>query len=58
MWGEAIKVAVVGFSVVFAGLWMLALGVKIMSMFCKVVERKTPDVKTASGVKEVAPVGS
>ena len=40
MWEEAIRVAIVGFSVVFAGLWMLALGVKIMSLFCKLVEKK------------------
>jgi Na+-transporting methylmalonyl-CoA/oxaloacetate decarboxylase gamma subunit len=40
MWSEAIKVAIVGFSVVFAGLWILAIGVKIMSFFCKMVEKK------------------
>ena len=40
MWSEAIRVAVVGFSVVFAGLWMLAISVKIMSFFCKLVEKK------------------
>jgi Na+-transporting methylmalonyl-CoA/oxaloacetate decarboxylase gamma subunit len=40
MWAQAIQVAIVGFIVVFAGLWMLALGVKIMSFFCKIVERK------------------
>ena len=42
MWGEAFTVAIVGFSVVFAGLWMLALGVKIMSFFCKMVTKKPP----------------
>jgi Na+-transporting methylmalonyl-CoA/oxaloacetate decarboxylase gamma subunit len=40
MWGEAIKVAIVGFSVVFAGLWILAGSVKIMSFFCQLVEGK------------------
>ncbi len=40
MWVEAIKVAVVGFLVVFFGLWMLAIGVKIMSLFCKLIEKK------------------
>jgi Na+-transporting methylmalonyl-CoA/oxaloacetate decarboxylase gamma subunit len=35
MWGEAIRVAIVGFSVVFVGLLMLAAGVKIMSLFFK-----------------------
>ncbi|NWG03357.1 MAG: OadG family protein [Syntrophaceae bacterium] len=40
MWGEAIKVAIVGFLVVFFGLWMLAIGVKIMSFFCRMIEKK------------------
>jgi Na+-transporting methylmalonyl-CoA/oxaloacetate decarboxylase gamma subunit len=40
MWGEALRVAIVGFSVVFAGLWMLALGVKIMSFFCKMAGKR------------------
>ena len=40
MWGEAFRVAIVGFCVVFAGLWMLALGVKIMSFFCKLAGKK------------------
>jgi hypothetical protein len=35
MWNEAIRVAIVGFSVVFGGLCMLAIGVKIMSFFCR-----------------------
>jgi Na+-transporting methylmalonyl-CoA/oxaloacetate decarboxylase gamma subunit len=41
MWEQAIRVAIVGFSVVFAGLWMLALGVKIMSFFCRMGRKKT-----------------
>ncbi len=53
MWGEAVKVAIVGFSVVFAGLWMLALGVKIMSFFCRLTQKErkeaTSDVRTVSG---------
>jgi Na+-transporting methylmalonyl-CoA/oxaloacetate decarboxylase gamma subunit len=40
MWDQAIRVAIVGFSVVFAGLWMLAIGVKVMSYFCRLVETK------------------
>ncbi len=40
MWGEAFRVAIVGFIVVFAGLWMLALGVKVMSVFCKMAGKK------------------
>ena len=40
MWGQAVRVAIVGFSVVFAGLWMLALGVKVMSFFCRLVEKR------------------
>jgi Na+-transporting methylmalonyl-CoA/oxaloacetate decarboxylase gamma subunit len=43
MWGEAIRVAIVGFSVVFAGLLMLAAGVKIMSLFCKLGERENKE---------------
>ena len=46
MWGQAVRVAVVGFSVVFAGLCMLALGVKIMSYFCRLVEKRP---KAAAG---------
>ena len=34
MWEEAIKVAVVGFSVVIGGLVMLTIGVKLMSVGC------------------------
>ncbi len=44
MWGEAVKVAIVGFSVVFAGLWMLALGVKIMSFFCRLTQKEKKEV--------------
>jgi Na+-transporting methylmalonyl-CoA/oxaloacetate decarboxylase gamma subunit len=40
MWEQAITVAIVGFSVVFAGLWMLALGVKIMSFFCRLAQKE------------------
>ncbi len=45
MWREAFRVAIVGFSAVFAGLWMLAFGVKIMSFFCKMAGRKAPASK-------------
>lgn len=40
MWEEAVRVAVVGFSVVAAGLVMLAAGVKIMSLFCGLIEKR------------------
>lgn len=40
MWEEAIKVALVGFSVVVGGLVMLAVGVKVMSLLCRLVEQK------------------
>jgi Na+-transporting methylmalonyl-CoA/oxaloacetate decarboxylase gamma subunit len=40
MWSESIKVAIVGFSVVFGGLWILAISVKIMSSLCKLFEKK------------------
>ncbi|HAR96977.1 MAG TPA: hypothetical protein DCR97_13620 [Deltaproteobacteria bacterium] len=40
MWAHAIEVAIVGFSVVFAGLLMLTVGVKIMGFFCKKITKK------------------
>jgi len=40
MWGETIRVAIVGFFVVFAGLLMLTMGLKIMSLFCKLGEKE------------------
>jgi Na+-transporting methylmalonyl-CoA/oxaloacetate decarboxylase gamma subunit len=40
MWGEAIRVAIVGFSIVFGGLCMLAVGIKIMSFFCRLALKK------------------
>jgi len=48
MWGEAFRVAIVGFCVVFAGLWMLALGVKIMSFFCKLAGKKQGGANNAN----------
>ena len=39
-WAMAFKVAAVGISAVFAGLLMLAGGVKIMSFFCRLATRK------------------
>ncbi len=51
MWGQAVRVAVIGFSVVFAGLCMLAIGVKIMSFFCRLVERRA---KAAAGRRSKA----
>jgi Na+-transporting methylmalonyl-CoA/oxaloacetate decarboxylase gamma subunit len=40
MWAHAINVAIVGFSVVFAGLLMLTIGVKIMGFVCKKITKK------------------
>jgi Na+-transporting methylmalonyl-CoA/oxaloacetate decarboxylase gamma subunit len=40
MWGEATRVAIIGFSVVFITLWILAASVKVMTFFCKLVEKK------------------
>jgi Na+-transporting methylmalonyl-CoA/oxaloacetate decarboxylase gamma subunit len=40
MWSHAISVAIVGFLVVFAGLLMLMIGVKIMGFFCKKITKR------------------
>jgi len=40
MWTHALKVASIGFTAVFLGLSMLAAGVKIMSFFCRLVDKK------------------
>jgi hypothetical protein len=40
VWTLAFKVAVIGFSAVFLGLWMLAAGVKVMSFCCRLVSKK------------------
>jgi Na+-transporting methylmalonyl-CoA/oxaloacetate decarboxylase gamma subunit len=40
MWNEATRVAIVGFSVVFITLWILAGSIKVMSFFCKMVDKK------------------
>jgi hypothetical protein len=47
MWIEASRVATVGFVVVFLGLWMLALGVKVMSFFCRMIDKKVPATRPA-----------
>ncbi len=54
MWGEAFKVAIVGFSVVFGGLWMLALGVKIMSFFCRLAQNQKREVKGDANIPAVS----
>ncbi len=54
MWREAFRVAIVGFSVVFAGLWMLALGVKIMSVFCRLTPKEKREVKGDANVPVVS----
>ncbi len=40
MWIEATKVAILGFSVVFLTLAILAVSVKLMSFLCKQIQRK------------------
>jgi Na+-transporting methylmalonyl-CoA/oxaloacetate decarboxylase gamma subunit len=40
MWTEATRVAVIGFSVVFITLFILAASVKMMSFFCRMFEGK------------------
>lgn len=40
MWTEATRVAIIGFSVVFITLCILAGSVKVMSFFCKRIEKK------------------
>jgi len=40
MWAEATKVAIIGFSVVFMTLAILAVSVKLMSFFVKQIQRK------------------
>ena len=40
MWSEATRVAIVGFSVVFITLWILAASVKVMTFFCRLSEKK------------------
>ncbi len=40
MWVEAARVAVLGFSVVFLTLAILAGSVKVMSFFCGLFEKK------------------
>ena len=55
MWGQAVRVAIVGFSVVFAGLCMLALGVKVMSFFCRLVEKRPKAARKAGGTSKAVP---
>jgi hypothetical protein len=40
MWLEATRVALIGFSVVFITLWILALSVKLSTLFCRLIEKK------------------
>jgi Na+-transporting methylmalonyl-CoA/oxaloacetate decarboxylase gamma subunit len=40
MWIEATKVAIMGFSVVFLTLAILAGSVKVMSLVCKRIQKK------------------
>ncbi|MEW6672914.1 MAG: OadG family protein [Thermodesulfobacteriota bacterium] len=45
MWAESLKVAVIGFSVVFVSLGVLALSVWMMSMFFKHEDKKAEEVQ-------------
>lgn len=45
--GEALKVAIIGFSVVFLTLVILSISVKIMSAVCKVFEARGKRRKAA-----------
>ena len=40
MWTEALRVAIIGFTVVFATLLILAISVKIMSLLCNYMGAK------------------
>lgn len=40
MWAQALNVAIFGFSVVFATLFILSLSVKLMSFVCKRFDKK------------------
>jgi len=40
MWNEAIRVAMIGFAGVFSVLIILTISVKIMSFFCKLIDKK------------------
>jgi Na+-transporting methylmalonyl-CoA/oxaloacetate decarboxylase gamma subunit len=40
MWIEATRVAIIGFSIVFITLIILALSVKVMSFFCSLGKKK------------------
>jgi hypothetical protein len=40
IWTHALKVAGIGLTAVFVGLWMLAAGVKIMSFCCGLLTKK------------------
>jgi len=45
MWKEALKVAMIGFSVVFVALWVLAVSVRLMSLFFRHDEKKAVEVQ-------------
>jgi len=40
MWSEVLRLAVIGFSAVLITLGILAISVKVMSFFCKSVEKR------------------
>jgi len=45
MWKEAVTVAAIGFSVVFTALWVLAVSVRLMSVFFRRDEKKAEEVQ-------------
>jgi len=44
MWKEALEVAAIGFSVVFVSLWVLAVSVRLMSIFFREDKKKAEEV--------------
>jgi Na+-transporting methylmalonyl-CoA/oxaloacetate decarboxylase gamma subunit len=45
MWQEALKVAAVGFTGVFLALWLLAVSVRVMSLFFRHEDKKAGEVR-------------
>lgn len=49
MWMEATEVAILGFTVVFLTLAILAVSVKVMSFFCRLSFKKGNSVRKKEG---------
>jgi Na+-transporting methylmalonyl-CoA/oxaloacetate decarboxylase gamma subunit len=55
MWSEAVRVAIIGFSVVFITLLILTVSVRIMSYFCKLGKKPVAmGSAAAAGAKGVS----